>query len=525
MIIEDLLSLLILTPPLLLLISAFISRFQSGLRPKLTIRVSFFASVLSIFIAIVACIMVYQFGKIESSLLGSTDLALGFSIRIDPLNITMYTMIALLGFIVVKFSSNYLDGDAGHGKFMGRLSSTIAAVQVLVLSGNLLLFFLSWVATSMALHRLLIFYPERRRAVTAAKKKFVVARLGDFCLLAAFTIVYLQFNSGNLQDIFVGMQNIQVQGQGAIELAAVFLALAAILKSAQFPTHGWLIEVMETPTPVSALLHAGLLNAGPFLMVRFSYILSGTEIAPLVLIVFGGLTAFFASVTFLTQPAIKTALGFSSVAHMGFMLLVCGLGVYPAAMLHLVAHSFYKAHAFLSSGSAVDVARASNIASPKRLGSPWRVAASIAISMLVYLAFSTLWGINPAEELALLATGAIVVMGLAQIIAPALDSDGYLMSTLKACLLAIAVASAFFTLESGAHQILFSQLPQATQPTLAVISLIIVVLIVFSLTVFLQIVAPAQINSPLSKKLGIHFRNGWYINAMFDRLVGAWNKK
>ncbi len=518
---ENILSLIAVSSPLLFAATAVASWFQPGARPVGIKRLSVAASVLSILIAAVSGFLVFSNGLLQSNLLGLNGL--GLSIRLDPLSVLMSGMIALLGFIVIKFSGNYLDGDEKQGVFMGRLAATIASVQLLVLSGNLGLLLIAWVLTSLSLHRLLVFYPERRGAVIAARKKFIVARLGDACLLGAIVLLCHHFNTGNLEIIFSGMKQVFTSGidHAGLEVAAVLIALAAILKSAQFPTHGWLVEVMETPTPVSALLHAGLLNAGPFLVARMAFVMSGAVYAPVLLIVVGGFTALFASVVFLTQTSVKTALGYSSVAHMGFMLLVCGLGAYPAAMLHLVAHSFYKAHAFLSSGSVIDVVRASKIALPERLGSPVRIAGSIFLALGVYLGFSWLWGIDPVEEMALLATGAIIVMGLSQIIAPALDSAGGIGGTLRACLLAVAVATAFFTLEESTHYLLQSQLPGLAQPGMLTVTLIILVLFVFGATVFIQILAPLYPSSPLWRTVGVHFRNGWYANAMFDRLVGS----
>ena len=136
--------------------------------------------------------------------------------------------------------------------------------------------------------------------------------------------------------------------------AACLLALAALLKSAQFPTHGWLTEVMETPTPVSALLHAGVINAGGFLLIRFADVMVLHPSVMAVLVMIGGFTALFGGLVMLTQPAVKTSLAWSTVAQMGFMVLECGLGLFPLALLHIVAHSLYKAHSFLASGAAVE---------------------------------------------------------------------------------------------------------------------------------------------------------------------------
>jgi len=514
------LSLMVLLAPGSLVITALLSAWQPGLRPQAVLRAGYWASMISLIAAGYSIVLVWQHGLLQSELLGAAGL--GFSIRLDSLSVLLFTMIALLARVILRFSKNYLDGDDRQGAFTGRLTATVAAVQVLVLSGNLLLLFAAWVATSLTLHRLLIFYPERPRAVSAARKKFLAARLGDAFLLGSLLLLYRQFGHGNLELIFEQLRDPGFTASAGLEIAAVLLALTALLKSAQFPTHGWLIEVMETPTPVSALLHAGLLNAGPFLIARMAFAMEHAQYAPLLLIFFGGLTAFFASVAFLTQPAVKTAWGYSSAAHMGFMLLVCGMGVYPAAMLHLVAHSFYKAHAFLSSGSVPDIIRASRMTPARRLGHPLRIAASLALALLIYLAFALLWGINPIAEGPLLATGAIVVMGLSQIAAPALDSDGYGIAAVRALLLMLVVAAAFFTLESTTEFLLRTQLPPLAPLEPASLVLVLAVLMLFGTTVVLQIAAPAYRAGPFWQKMAVHFRNGWYANVWFDRLVGAW---
>ncbi|MBJ7414859.1 MAG: oxidoreductase, partial [Niveispirillum sp.] len=155
----------------------------------------------------------------------------------------------------------------------------------------------------------------------------------------------------------------------ALAGAAVgFLVLAALLKTASFPLHGWLTEVMEAPTPVSALLHAGIINSGGFLLITFAWVVQGSTASMAALVLLGGLTSLFGALVMLTQSAVKTALAWSTVAQMGFMLLQCGLGLWPLALLHIVAHSLYKAHAFLSSGGAVaavkEVRRPGAVATP-----------------------------------------------------------------------------------------------------------------------------------------------------------------
>ncbi|MEZ4944737.1 MAG: proton-conducting transporter membrane subunit [Cyclobacteriaceae bacterium] len=518
---QNLLAYLVLLSPAVFIATALASWFQPGIRPLLVKRMATVATLISISIAAISGFFVMKYDLLETSLLGIHYV--GLSIRLDALSAIMLIMITLLSFIIVRFSFNYLDGDTRQGLFIGRLAATIASVQLLVLSGNLGLLFISWVLTSMALHRLLIFYNERPGAIIAARKKFIVARLGDASLLAAFVLLYYQFGTGNLEAIFQNIKtslasNITLNG---LEAVAILLTVAALLKSAQFPTHGWLIEVMETPTPVSALLHAGLLNAGPFLIIRMAYIMEASAYAPLVLITFGGFTALFASVVFLTQTSVKTALGYSSVAHMGFSLLVCGLGVYPAAMLHLVAHSFYKAHAFLSSGSVIDVIRAAKVTAAKRMGNPLRIGMGILLGLGLYASFAIAWGIDPEKEFALLAIGSIITLGLSRLFTSAIDSNGSIKLMLYACLLSLMVTIAFFTLESGTHYLLLSQLPELVSPTFVEIILIGVILIAFGLTVFVQILAPVISPHPFNRALAIHLRNGLYVNTVFDRTVRA----
>lgn len=518
---QNLLALIAFVSPFLFMVTAIASWFQPGLRPRLVKNMAMVSTVVSIVIALVCGYQVAMHSLLETSLIGFNEL--GMSLRLDAVSILMLTMIALLSFIIIKYSLNYLDGDRRQGTFIGRLSATIASVQLLVLSGNLGLLFVAWVLTSMSLHRLLVFYRERPVALIAARKKFIVARLGDICLLIAVGALYLQFGTGNLEAIFQGIKNASASGLplNGIETAAIFLAAAAILKSAQFPTHGWLIEVMETPTPVSALLHAGLLNAGPFLIVRMAFVIDASSYAPQLLLIIGGLTALFASVVFLTQTSIKTALAYSSVAHMGFSLLVCGLGVYPAAMLHLVAHSFYKAHSFLSSGSVIEVIKSSKITAAKRTGKPLKIVLGVVLALSLYTLFAIIWGVDPHEQFSLMAIGAVIVMGLSRIFTSAIDSERSLKLFSWACLIAFTVTISFFTLETGMHHLLDGKVPELAYPGITTTLITEALLVLFALVTAIQIIAPSIKASPAYLALAIHLRNGLYINTLFDRTVRA----
>ena len=309
------------------------------------------ATLSAFLLSLVAAVMVFRGGLLVSPVLGINDV--GLSLRLDPLSLFMLWLVAFLGVFLVQFSRNYLDGDERHGVFLRRLYMTMAAVMFFVLSGNLWQLVLGWIATSFTLHQLLVFYSDRPRAIRAAQKKFLLARLGDVFLTIAAVLVARAFGTADLGALHIAFSEALASGSApaGVQVAAVLVTMTAILKSAMFPFHGWLLEVMETPTPVSALLHAGILNAGIFLVVRFGELVFLSTPALVLLMGFGGFTAIFASSAMITQSSVKVSLAYSSAAHMGFMLMLCGFGAHSVAIMHLVAHSFYKAHAFLSSGS------------------------------------------------------------------------------------------------------------------------------------------------------------------------------
>ena len=518
---ENLIALIALLSPIIFVAIAIASWFQPGFKPGQIIVMSKAATVISLGIFAFLSFRVYGQPLIQSEAIGISGF--GFSIRLDSVSMIMFGMISLLGFIIIKYSINYLDGDQRQGAFMGRLAATLASVQLLVISGNLGILLLSWVLTSISLHRLLLFYSERQGARLAAKKKFILARLADAFLFIAIVFLYHQFGSGNLEVIFTAIKR-SSSVSVSVEYAALFLVLAAVLKSAQFPTHGWLIEVMETPTPVSALLHAGLLNAGPFLLIRMSFVMESSTIASVFLIIIGGLTALFASVAYLTQTSVKTALGYSSVGHMGFSLMTCGLGVYAAALLHLVAHSFYKAHAFLSSGSVIDVIRTSKITQVEKSGNPGKIILGIAMSLAIYAAFAWLWGMDIKKDTGILLIGIVIMMGLTRIFTSALSHKSVFSLLVQATLLAILVMVAFFSLESATHALITLQVPELNMPHPGKLVAIGFVLLCFGVVIFLQLIAPQLSQKPMYRSLAIHIRNGFYANAYFDRMVNAWHK-
>ena len=316
-----------------------------GRRPGAAPRIAEWAALAALAVAVGSGLMLI--------VAGPATLAAGpVAVRLDGVSAVMLVLVSFVGWVVLRYAATYMDGEDRQGAFTGWLCATLAAVMLLVTAGELWLFVLAWVATSVFLQRLLLFYPGRIAAQRAARKKWLTSRLGDLALITAAVLLYMGHGTGDIAEILAAARD-GVAPAGAA-WAPAFLAVAALLKSAQFPMHGWLTEVMETPTPVSALLHAGVINAGGFLLIRFADVMLLAPGVLAVLVMVGGFTALFGGLVMLTQPAVKTSLAWSTVAQMGFMILQCGLALFPLALLHIVAHSLYKAHAFLAAGQAVE---------------------------------------------------------------------------------------------------------------------------------------------------------------------------
>ncbi len=522
--IEELLFSVVIVSPLLLFLTAGLSLFQSGSRPNKLMRLSLVASALGIIGAAVAGALVYKFGTLQSPSLDFGGYSL--SLRMDELSLLMDAMIGILGLVILKYSYNYMSGDANHGRFIGRLCNTLALVQLFVLSGSLLTLFIFWLLAGLSLRPLLIFYKNRPKARTASRKMFIVNRISDAFLIAAMVCLQQHFGTDNLAEIFTGMKGFAGQVLPTLlELSAVFLVLAALFKSAQFPVHSWLVEVMEAPTPVSALLHAGILNAGPFLITRMAIVIDGSQTAHILLIILGGFTALFGSITYITQSSVKTALSYSSIGHMGFSLLMSGMGVYSAAILHIIGHSFYKAHSFLSSGSTVELIRSKKLTVATRSGGLVQIFLGILLALAISIGFGLAWGLDLERDFGLLATCAVITMGMSQVIAPTLDAKATFSTLLKAIGLSLLVSTSFFLLEGSIHHLLGSQLPLRIAPTETVQRLIAGLILAFGVVSLAQLMAPRFQAGPFWQKMGVHFRNGWYINAYYDRFIGTFKNR
>lgn len=510
---------LFLIPTVLFFLAAFSGTQANQGRLKSTIHLGTIAIVSSILLSIFGAFWLYHNGPTHTQLLGFSNL--GLSLRIDSLSMIVYSMIALLAWFVFRFSINYLDGEKNHSLFLGQIALAVSFVQLLVLSGGILIVLLAWSLMSFALHRLLLFYSDRPRARVAAKKKFLTARLSDAFLLAGLVLLFAEFKTGEITAIFEQINSVSFVSTWKSQLGALMLVFAAATKSAQFPTHPWIIEVMETPTPVSALLHAGLLNAGPFLMIRMSPLLDSAPWVSYVLIVMGFITALFGTIVYTTQTSIKIALSYSSVAHMGFTMMLCGFGVYSAALLHLISHSFYKAHAFLSSGSVVERTRILNITGMVQRSSFGLTLFSFLVAAGIFLLLAAIWGIDFKEQMMLLVVGMVFVLGLTSLLGQTIISKIDTQTVLAVLGRAFLVSLSFLSLEEGIRYLIQDQIPILEAPEMLMLVLLAVVFSVFFVVNLSMINKKVLHENSFWSRNAVHFRNGLYVNQYLDSWLQA----
>jgi NAD(P)H-quinone oxidoreductase subunit 5 len=518
-----LIPVLVLAAPVLMLVAGLVPTRWANTYPRKMARLNAIAAWLAFASALVAAVM-YPFSSTLVWRVFSIDLpgtigAFSIGTYVNSVTVIMLLLVSFVGVIVSRYSRNYLDGEANQGRFHKWLSLTLAAILTLIVSGNLLMFSMAWIATSLFLHQLLMFYRDRPAAVLASHKKFVASRIGDVSLLIAIFLIGSTLNTLEFNEMFRIMAAMDGPLPAALHWAAVLIVISAALKSAQFPLHGWLIQVMEAPTPVSALLHAGIVNAGAFLVIRMSPVMSQSSSALILLAVIGLVTLALASLVMLTQTSIKVSLAWSTTAQMGFMLLECGLGLYSLAMLHLVAHSLYKAHAFLASGSGVDSFRAPAIAYSAVKLPAWQRGVAFVFAALTTLGIGAAFGVTVGQQPGLLAVGAIVAIAMTQLLLQATSISSGRAFVARAAGLALLVCTAYFAL----HHLFEIALVGSVLPVRETGGLVQQALATAIIAVFIGLLLIQQAfksgRTARQSALYVHLYNGLYIDVYITRVL------
>ncbi|HNA28806.1 MAG TPA: proton-conducting transporter membrane subunit [Thiobacillaceae bacterium] len=329
------------------------------------------------------------------------------SLYLDPLGSVMALLVSAISLVVHVYSVRYMAEDPGYTRFFVLLDLMTMTILLMVSAGDLVTLLVAWHLVGVLLYFLLGHDLNRPSAQRYAFWTLFTFRLGDLPLVLAALLLYQAYDTLSLAELFQRLAADPhagtVLGLPLAPSVGLLVALAAFARSAQFPLHTWLPYTMEGPTPVSALMHAGIVNAGGFLLNRFApvYVHAG-EVLHLVFAV-GLVTALLGSVLMLTQNDIKKALGYSTMGQMGFMFVECGVGAFSLAIYHLIAHGLFKGTLFLGAGGMIGVARKDDgvphdevytfVVERRPGGSrlPWLMAAAITVIVPFLLLGLTRW--------------------------------------------------------------------------------------------------------------------------------------
>ena len=345
---------------IVLIIRPFLNRYASlaGLLTILAVATSLVLSTWT-FGSVVAADGGVQWSAHEWLTVGGFDFSIG--LIVDPLTVVMLLVVSGVSLMIQVYSVGYMKGDPGYARYYAYMSLFTASMIGLVLASNVVQLFVFWELVGLCSYLLIGFWYHRPAAAAAAKKAFIVTRIGDFGFLLA--IMYLFLNGSSfashglnplvITDIYEAVDPaVGALKAGVITWVAAGIFAGAVGKSGQFPLHTWLPDAMEGPTPVSALIHAAtMVAAGVFLVARFFPLFEASTTAMNSVAIIGGVTAIFAASMGLVMNDIKRVLAYSTISQLGYMMLALGVGAYGAAIFHLFTHAFFKALLFLGSGN------------------------------------------------------------------------------------------------------------------------------------------------------------------------------
>ncbi|MEH7074356.1 NADH-quinone oxidoreductase subunit L [Neobacillus drentensis] len=305
--------------------------------------------------------------KFDWLTIGDMHLTAGF--EVNQLNALMLFIVSLVSFLVHTYSKGYMQGDERFPVFYAYLGLFTFAMLGLVISPNLLQTYIFWELVGVGSFLLIGFYFYKPEAKAAAKKAFIMTRIGDVGLFIGMILLFWETKSFEYSDIFAAVEAHAVSGT-MITLTAILIFIGAVGKSGQFPLHTWLPDAMEGPTPVSALIHAAtMVAAGVYLVAALFPLFAASNTALMTIAVIGAFTAIFAASIGLVQTDIKRVLAYSTVSQLGYMMLALGSAGYVAGVFHLMTHAFFKALLFLAAGSVIHAVHTQNI---EEMGGLWK---------------------------------------------------------------------------------------------------------------------------------------------------------
>lgn len=281
------------------------------------------------------------------------NLHIAVSFLVDPLSAIMLLIVTGIGFLIHLYSIGYMQKDEGFGKFFSYLNLFVFFMLLLVLGSNYVVMFIGWEGVGLCSYLLIGFWFKNKSYASAAKKAFVMNRIGDLGFLLAAFLIFATFGTLEFAGIFPKAATM-VSGDGMLLMITLLLFVAATGKSAQIPLFTWLPDAMAGPTPVSALIHAAtMVTAGIYMIARSNILFTLSPVTMQIVAAIGICTALLAAAIAVTQNDIKKVLAYSTVSQLGYMFLGLGVGAFTGAFFHVITHAFFKALLFLGAGSVI----------------------------------------------------------------------------------------------------------------------------------------------------------------------------
>ncbi len=343
--------------PLFPLIGFIINGLGRNFFPKSVIAIIGSAVIMASFAVSIG--IFFEFNSTEPIIIPLFDwikvgtLNIPFSFQIDQLSILMLLIVTGIGSLIHIYSAGYMSHDAGFGKFFSYLNLFVFFMLLLVLGSNYVVMFIGWEGVGLCSYLLIGFWFTNAAYADAAKKAFIMNRIGDLGFLLGVFLIISTFGSVSFAEIFPQAKNM-VSGDATLTLITILLFIGATGKSAQLPLFTWLPDAMAGPTPVSALIHAAtMVTAGIYMIARSNILFTLSPLTLSIIAVIGLATAIIAAIIALTQTDIKKVLAYSTVSQLGYMFLGLGVGAYTGAFFHVLTHAFFKALLFLGAGSVI----------------------------------------------------------------------------------------------------------------------------------------------------------------------------
>ena len=286
--------------------------------------------------------------------MSSGNLSAGISFVLDPLSIVFCFVITFVGALIHLYSVEFMGGDDGFARFFAYMNLFVGSMLILVLADNLLLLYLGWEGVGLCSYLLIGFWYKEPENGYAARKAFIVTRIGDTAMILGLFLLFISFGTLNIQDLMQQASMKWVTGSPLAVISSLLLLGGALGKSAQLPLQTWLPDAMAGPSPVSALIHAAtMVTAGVYLVTRVHVLFALAPVVMTAIAVIGAVTLLIAGFSALAQTDLKRVLAYSTISQIGYMFLAMGIGAWSAGVFHFMIHAFFKALLFLSGGAVI----------------------------------------------------------------------------------------------------------------------------------------------------------------------------